>query len=65
MYWIDSYKKLANIYIEEFESRWKDGIETARALSDYLKVNFPDITRVLDIPCGYREALYTVVFTWI
>lgn len=52
MNWVDSYKKLADLYIEEFESRWKDGEDTALKLSDYVKVHFPDVTRVLDVPCG-------------
>ena len=52
MNWIDSYKRLADLYIEEFESRWNEGTDTAKALSYYVKANFPDITRVLDVPCG-------------
>ena len=52
MNWADSYKRLADVYIEEFESRWKDGINTAIALSHYVKTNFPNITRLLDVPCG-------------
>ena len=52
MNWVDSYRKMADVYIEEFESRWKEGEITAMALSNYIKANFPDISRVLDIPCG-------------
>ena len=52
MNWINSYKKLADVYIEEFESRWEEGVDTATALSHYVRTNFQDITRVLDVPCG-------------
>ncbi len=52
MNWINNYKRVSDLYIEEFESRWKEGIDTARELSRYVKVNFPEISRVLDVPCG-------------
>lgn len=52
MNWTQSYKDLSAIYIKEFESRWSDGVEVASAISRYVKHEFENAQRVLDLPCG-------------
>ncbi len=52
MSWTQNYKDLSTIYIKEFESRWTEGIKTARALSGYVKQEFNNVRKIVDVPCG-------------
>lgn len=52
MGWTKNYQDLSSIYIKEFESRSSEGAKTAVEISKYIKQEFKNVKRIVDIPCG-------------